>query len=79
MDALAKVLKSELKHLPIPVLIFYSEKPERVKRLIRLFKKQGNDADAAFLERMEKIREYWNEHHRVPEYKWDKHGYVLKQ
>ncbi|MBR9976609.1 MAG: L,D-transpeptidase family protein [Bacteroidetes bacterium] len=79
MDSIEKALKMELNNLPIPVLIFYSEKPERVERLIQLFKKQGNDADATFLERMEKIREYWNDHHRVPEYTWDKHGYVLEE
>jgi hypothetical protein len=79
MDSIEKALKTELKHLPIPVLIFYSDHPERVERLIQLFKKQGNEKEMKFLERMEQIREYWEEHHRVPDYGWDKHGYVLKQ
>lgn len=55
MDSIEKVLKQELKHLPIPVLIFYSEKSDRVQRLIQLFKKQKNDTEVKFLERLERI------------------------
>lgn len=79
MDSIEKALKKELKRLPIPVLIFYSERSERVQRLIQLFSKQGNDTEVKFLERLEKVREYWDEHHRVPKYSWDKDGYVVKE
>lgn len=79
MDSIEKALKKELKRLPIPVLIFYSEKSERVERLIQLFKKQGNDTEVKFLERLEKVREYWNLNHRVPKYGWDKYGYLVKK
>jgi murein L,D-transpeptidase YafK len=79
MDSIEKVLKKELKRLPIPVLIFYSERSEHVQRLIQLFKKQKNDTEVKFLERLEQIRVYWDEHHRVPKYTWDKDGYVVKE
>lgn len=79
MDSIEKALKQELKRLPIPVMIFYSEKRDRVQRLIQLFKKQKNDTEVIFLERLEQIRVYWDEHHRVPKYTWDKHGYLLKE
>jgi hypothetical protein len=77
MDEIVKMLKKDLKTLPIPVLIFYSSKVSRVKRLIKLFRQRGDKSSATFLERMEKVRMYWDEHHRVPEYTWDKHGYVV--
>lgn len=79
MDEIVKVLKKELKSLPIPVLIFYSSKENRVKSLIKLYEKRGNESAATFLERLEKVREYWETHHRVPEYTWDKDGYVVKE
>lgn len=79
MDSIEKALKQELKRLPIPVLIFYSEKSERVQRLIQLFSKQGNDTEVKFLERLEQVRQYWDEHHRVPKYSWDAYGYLLKE
>ncbi len=78
MDSIEKALKKELKQVPIPVLIFYSEKPERVDRLIQLFRKQGNGTETKFHERLEKVREYWAAHHRVPEYTWDELGYLVK-
>jgi hypothetical protein len=79
MDSIEKALKHELTRLPIPVLIFYSEKAERVERLIQLFRKQGNETEMKFVKQLERVREFWDEHHRVPEYTWDKHGYLLKQ
>lgn len=79
MDSIEKALKKELKQLPISVLIFYTEKPERVERLIQLFKKQGNDTEVKFLERLEQVRHHWDEHHRVPKYTWDEYGYVVKE
>jgi len=78
MDSIEKSLKMELKHLPIPVLIFYSSKASRVKSLINLYRQRGDESAVTFLERMEKVREYWEEHNRVPKYGWDEHGYVLK-
>lgn len=79
MDSIKKALKKGLKHLPIPVLIFYSERSERLQRLIQLFSKQKNDTEVKFLERLELVRAYWDEHHLVPRYSWDKHGYVVKE
>lgn len=79
MDSIEMALKTELKRLPIPVLIFYSERSEHVQRLNQLFSKQKNDTEVIFLERMEQVRAHWNKHHRVPTYTWDKHGYVVKE
>jgi hypothetical protein len=79
MDWIEKALRTELKHLPIPVLIFYSDHPQRVERLIQLFKKQGNDTEVNSLERMEWIRAYRDQHHQVPEYMWDEDGYPVNQ
>lgn len=79
MDEIVKALKSELKDLPIPVLIYYTSQSSRVDNLIKLYRKRGNASAATFLDRMEKVRAFWNEHHRVPNYTWDARGYVLKE
>lgn len=79
MDEIVTLLKTELNNLPIPVVIFYSSKPNRTQNLIRIYRDRDSESKAVFLERMEKVREYWDEHHRAPDYGWDEHGYVLKE
>jgi len=78
MDEIVALLKTELNNLPISVLIFYSSKPNRTQNLIRIHRVRDSGSKTVFLERMEKVREYWEEHHRMPNYGWDEHGYVLK-
>ena len=79
MDEIVEVLKKELKNLPIPVLIFYSSEARRVQSLIKLYRKRRDQSAATFLERMEKVRTFWDEHHLVPKYTWDENGYVVKE
>lgn len=79
MDSIVKTLARELKHLPIPLLIFPSEKDLRVRNLIRLHRDRGEENEAVFLERLETIRIFWNQHHHVPRYSWDSKGYRLEE
>lgn len=79
MDAIAKTLRTNLKHLPIPLLIFPSKTELRVRHLIHMYRARQEDDEVTFLERLETIRAFWERHHRVPKYSWDMNGYRLEE